>query len=73
MKHLMERIADTDIFYSLRVLLFAVSVIHHSSGVADSGGARGCGGASWGRGEGGRSLGGIVGRLRRTVGISRGR
>ena len=38
MKHLMERIADTDIFYSLRVLLFAVSVIHHSPGVADSGG-----------------------------------
>ena len=41
---LMERIVDTDIFYSLLVLLFAVSVIHHSSGVADSGGGGGGGG-----------------------------
>ena len=45
------------------LLLFAASVVRHSSGVT---GSRGRGLWWWGggRGKGGRSLGGTVGRLR---------
>ena len=52
----------------LLLLLFAASIVHHSSGVAGLG-EQGAVVWFWGRGNGGRSLGGIVGRLRRTVGI----